>query len=49
MHLRLGAAAGTAVLGAGMLITAPPASAANPVTKFNITVGNTYTKGTITW
>ncbi|MEU6848694.1 hypothetical protein ABZ901_01980 [Actinacidiphila alni] len=51
------AALSTALLTAGLLAAAPAADAAStraasasyPVSSFNVTYGNTYTKGTITW
>ncbi|MET9661706.1 hypothetical protein [Streptomyces sp. NPDC006510] len=49
MRARLAAVVGTVVLGAGMLVNAPAAHAADPVSEFDVTVGNTYTRGTITW
>ncbi|MFE6662953.1 hypothetical protein ACFVFH_05225 [Streptomyces sp. NPDC057697] len=49
MRARLAAVAATAVLGSGMLVSAPAAHAADPVSTFDVTVGNTYTRGTITW
>lgn len=42
-----------AVAAAGALLAGVPAvgaqAASYPVSKFNVTVGNTYTRGTITW
>ncbi|MEV7416054.1 hypothetical protein [Streptomyces sp. NPDC089919] len=49
MHARLAAVVGTAVLSAGLLVNAPAAHAADPTTTFDVTYGNTYTRGTITW
>ncbi|MFI8423428.1 hypothetical protein [Streptomyces sp. NPDC085479] len=49
MRTRLAAVVGTLVLGAGLVVNAPAAHAADPVTKFDVTYGNTYTRGTITW
>ncbi|MEU2131308.1 hypothetical protein [Streptomyces sp. NPDC018352] len=49
MRARLAAAVGIVVLGAGMLVTAPTAGAAGTVSDFDVTVGNTYTRGKITW
>ncbi|MCX4846061.1 hypothetical protein [Streptomyces sp. NBC_00893] len=49
MRARLAAVVGTVVLGSGMLVNAPAAHAADPVSDFDVTVGNTYTRGTITW
>ncbi|MEE1770353.1 hypothetical protein PUR34_19990 [Streptomyces sp. JV185] len=46
------AALSTAVLAAGMLLSAPAANAqasAYPVSNFDVTLGNTYTRGTVTW
>ncbi|MEN8652201.1 hypothetical protein ABCR94_16715 [Streptomyces sp. 21So2-11] len=51
MRTHFAAALGTVVLTAGTLLAAPAAAdaAAFPVTEFNVTVGNTWTKGTLTW
>ncbi|GFM95869.1 hypothetical protein [Streptomyces fulvorobeus] len=52
MRTRLAAALCGTVLTAGTLLSAPTASAqatAYPTTPFDVTVGNTYTRGTITW
>ncbi|MFD0343069.1 hypothetical protein ACFVH0_31060 [Streptomyces sp. NPDC127117] len=49
MRARLAAVVTTVVLGSGMLVNAPAAHAADPVSDFDVTVGNTYTRGTITW
>lgn len=42
-----------AVVAAGAMLTGAPAvgahAASYPVSKFDVTVGNTYTRGTITW
>lgn len=45
------AALSTLFLTAGMLLGAPSAAAtsAYPVSKFDVTFGNTYTRGTVTW
>ncbi|MFF9347788.1 hypothetical protein [Streptomyces sp. NPDC014734] len=48
----LAAALGTSVLTTGMLLGTPAAGAqasAHPVSTFDVTLGNTYTRGTITW
>lgn len=52
MRTRLAAALCGAALTAGTLLSAPAASAqasAYPTTAFDVTVGNTYTRGVITW
>ncbi|MET9735435.1 hypothetical protein ABZZ79_33825 [Streptomyces sp. NPDC006458] len=52
MRTRLAAALCGVVLTAGTLLSAPAASAqatAYPTSPFDVTVGNTYTRGTITW
>ncbi|NEA54773.1 hypothetical protein G3I60_11610 [Streptomyces sp. SID13666] len=52
MRTHLAAALGTVVLTAGTLLGAPAAgahTAAYPSTDFEVTVGNTWTKGTVTW
>ncbi|MFJ8664079.1 hypothetical protein [Streptomyces sp. NPDC093795] len=52
MRHPLAAALGTVALTASMLVSAPLASASTsdyPVKSFEVVVGNTYTKGTITW
>jgi polyisoprenoid-binding protein YceI len=52
MRTRLAAALCGVALTAGTLLSAPAASAqasAYPTTPFDVTVGNTYTRGTITW
>ncbi|MFJ8085441.1 hypothetical protein ACIQ6Y_33295 [Streptomyces sp. NPDC096205] len=52
MKAHLAAALGSAVLTAGTLLGAPAAGAqtvAYPITTFDIPVGNTWTKGTVTW
>ncbi|MGR4880499.1 hypothetical protein ACIPUC_13820 [Streptomyces sp. LARHCF249] len=52
MKTHLAAALGSVVLTAGALLGAPAAgaqTAAYPTTDFDVTVGNTWTKGTITW
>ncbi|MDV5143965.1 hypothetical protein R1T08_06710 [Streptomyces sp. SBC-4] len=46
------AAIGTVLLTAGMLLAAPAANArtsAYPDSAFDVTVGNTYTRGKVTW
>ncbi|WP_345365950.1 hypothetical protein [Actinoallomurus liliacearum] len=50
MRIKLATALSTAILATGMLSSAPAASAASyPVSTFDVTLGNTYTRGTITW
>ena len=52
MRTHLVTALSAVALTTGMLLSAPPAgahTAANPVSDFDVTVGNTYTRGTITW
>ncbi|MFJ2162833.1 hypothetical protein [Streptomyces sp. NPDC087856] len=52
MPTPLAAALSTAALTAGMLLGAPAAgahTAAYPTSSFDVTYGNTYTRGTITW
>ena len=52
MRTRLAAGLCGVALTAGTLLSAPAASAqasAYPTTTFDVTVGNTYTRGTITW
>ncbi|MFI6338726.1 hypothetical protein [Streptomyces sp. NPDC050535] len=52
MRTHLAAALGAAVLVGGTLLGTPAAdahAADYPISEFDITVGNTYTKGLITW
>ncbi|GAA4632492.1 hypothetical protein GCM10023196_066170 [Actinoallomurus vinaceus] len=50
LRIQLATALGTVILSAGTLLAAPAAGAADyPVSTFDVTVGNTYTRGTITW
>ncbi|MFJ2647586.1 hypothetical protein ACIO1C_12750 [Streptomyces sp. NPDC087420] len=52
MRTSLAAALGSVVLTAGTLLGAPAAAAdatAYPVVEFDIPLGNTWTKGTLTW
>lgn len=49
IHRTILASAMTVAAAGAMLVGSPAAHAAYPVSKFNVTVGNTYTKGTITW
>ncbi|MEU4078022.1 hypothetical protein DEJ45_04955 [Streptomyces venezuelae] len=52
MRTRLAAALSGVLLAAGTLLNAPAATAqasAYPTSSFDVTVGNTYTRGTITW
>ncbi|MFE5299993.1 hypothetical protein [Streptomyces sp. NPDC056632] len=50
MRTRLAVALGSAALTCGALLAAPPAGAADyPVSSFDVTYGQTYTRGTITW
>lgn len=52
MRYQLAAALGAVALTTSMLVSASSASAspsAYPVKSFEVVVGNTYTKGTITW
>ncbi|MFE4537608.1 hypothetical protein ACFRKB_21375 [Streptomyces scopuliridis] len=52
MRIRLAAALSAVTLTTGTLLGAPPATAqtsAYPTSAFDVTLGNTYTRGTITW
>ncbi|KQV11976.1 hypothetical protein [Kitasatospora sp. Root107] len=52
MRTHLAAAVSAVALTTGMLVAAPPAGALTstyPTSKFDVTFGNTYTRGTITW
>jgi hypothetical protein len=52
MRSRIAAILSTTAVTAGVCLGAPVASAhaaSYPVTKFDVTYGNTYTRGTITW
>ncbi|MGW5422165.1 hypothetical protein [Streptomyces sp. NPDC003943] len=51
MRTRLAVALGSsALLAGGTLLAAPPAGATDyPVSAFDVTYGQTYTRGTITW
>ncbi|MFJ9342007.1 hypothetical protein ACIRP0_22300 [Streptomyces sp. NPDC101733] len=52
MRIRLAAAFSAAALTTGMLLGAPPAGArasGYPTNTFDVTLGNTYTRGTLTW
>ncbi|WP_412079528.1 hypothetical protein ACLF6K_38960 (plasmid) [Streptomyces xanthophaeus] len=52
MRIHLAATLSAVVLTTGMLLGAPPAGAhtsSYPISEFDVTVGNTYTRGTITW
>ncbi|MET8682230.1 hypothetical protein ABZW18_32845 [Streptomyces sp. NPDC004647] len=52
MHKQFAAGLGTMALTAGMLLALPGATAhaaAYPTSSFNVSYGQTYTKGTLTW
>jgi hypothetical protein len=50
VRTRVAAALGACLLASGGLLAAPPASAATyPTTDFDVTYGQTYTRGVITW